>query len=104
MSRCDHGPPDRLEDEPPSHCRACRRERYRATSTRPRRQGRDDKRNITLRMPPALVAEIDAYAKVHNVSRSIAVEDLTAVGIASELVDQALADAGAPTFDQRAAT
>ena len=98
---CNHGPPDRLDGEPPSVCRACRRERYRSTSTRPRRQDRDDKRNFTCRLSPAVLDRIRDYAHGQGVSMSRATEDLVAVGLASELVDQALEAVG-PAWDRRA--
>jgi hypothetical protein len=96
VTACRHGPPDRREGEPPSMCRACRRDRYRATSQRPRRR-RD--LNTTVRSYVALARPIrrrvEQYASSRHVSIACAVEDLVAIGLASELVADSLA-AGDP--------
>lgn len=91
--RCDHGPPDRYDHEPPSACRECRRQRYRATSTRPRRRRSVEVDGVTRRyvaLPPALVVQVDRYAQRRRVSAATALADLAAIGAASVLVDDAI--------------
>lgn len=91
---CDHSPPDRHAGEPPSACRACRRAKYRQTSTRPRRRRSVEVDGTVTRyvaIPRPLVEHIDRYADRHGVTASTATVDLLAAGAASVLVDDAIA-------------
>jgi hypothetical protein len=92
---CDHTAPDRLPGEPPSACRACRRAKYRATSTRPRRIPRDELERTRRRhvdVPVSIADRIDVYADERGLSNHRAILDLLAAGIASVLVDAAIGD------------
>ena len=93
MTSCTHGPPDRFPGEPPSACRQCRRDRYRATSTRPRRRRTVEVDGVVRRyvaLPAGLAVEVDRYAQRRGVSASAALVDLAAAGAASVLVDAAI--------------